>query len=293
MTPATVTAPATGINFAAALPHPPIFVAGIGSAADHAEAHASRRAYAQAASLVVAAKPELLVIATPHGRIYRNCFSVSTGSGACGDWRSFGRDPERYKVAYDEGFSKDLLECAKSAGIPCAKGDEAILDHGVMVPLHFLLAAGLSPEACKFARISISLLDENAHYQLGRCVQEIASSHGRKTVFIASGDLSHRLKNEGPYSYSPEGPAFDRAVTEVFATGDFARFFSFDDDFRENAGECGLNSFLMMAGVFDGYDVEAQLHSYEGPWGVGYGVATFARRGPNPARHFVKRPAIL
>jgi len=275
-----------GIELAVALPHPPILVKGIGSEADFKQAQASCDAFAQIANEIVSVNPEVLIIATPHGNAYSNCFNISTGTCARGDWKSFGRDPERYEVLYDEVFAEALQKASEDAGIPCILSEDPVLDHGVMVPLHFLQAEGLSLDRCKLVRISISFLDDSAHYQLGRCVQQVASESEKTAVFIASGDLSHRLKDDGPYGFSPEGPAFDKAITEALAAGDFARFFNFDKGFRDRAAECGLNSFLMMAGVFDGFDVKAQLYSYEGPWGVGYGIARFDRAEPNDARRF-------
>ncbi|MBQ9634477.1 MAG: AmmeMemoRadiSam system protein A, partial [Schwartzia sp.] len=43
----------------------------------------------------------------------------------------------------------------------------------------------------------------------------------------------------------------------------------------EGAAECGLRSFWMMAGALDRRKVESERLSYEGPFGVGYGVASF------------------
>ena len=275
-----------GIDFAAALPHPPVFVEGIGSKRDHEVVRTSLAAYAQVARQIVETDPELIIIATPHGRLFRDCFFVSSGTDAHGDWRTFGRDPERYEVLFDEEFAEALLDEAESAGITCVAGVDPVLDHGVMVPLHFILAAGLDGTRCRFARISISLLDEQTHYGLGQCVQQAVLARGCRAVFIASGDLSHHLKKEGPYGFTPEGPEFDKAVCEAFASADFARFFSFDSTFREQAGECGLNSFLMMAGVFDGFAVDSHFYSYEGPWGVGYGIASFQRGSKDPSRTF-------
>ena len=281
------TATKAGITHAWAVPHPPILVAGIGTEADFEEARATVTAFAQVAKEVVDCAPEVLIVATPHAPLYRDCFHVTTGSGALGNWRRFGRDPERYEVSYDDAFAQAIYERALSLSIPCIEGSDNVLDHGVMVPLHFLLAAGLDTTRCKFVRIAISFLDETAHYRLGQCIQEVAAATGRKVAFIASGDLSHRLKHDGPYGFNPAGPAFDEAIAETFSTGDFARLFTFEEDFREQAGECGLNSFLMMAGVFDGFDVESKLYSYEGPWGVGYGIASFKRLAPNPTRCFI------
>ena len=55
----------------------------------------------------------------------------------------------------------------------------------------------------------------------------------------------------------------------------------------EAAAQCGTKSFQIMAGVFDGFEVTAELYSYEGPFGVGYGVLGFTPGKPNPKRRFL------
>src|SRR5699024_5400634 len=68
--------------------------------------------------------------------------------------------------------------------------------------------------------------------------------------------------------------------------GDFLKFLEFDPDFSEVAAECGLRPFIIMAGALDGKSVESKLLSYQGPFGVGYAVASFTVLGEEPGRHF-------
>ncbi len=96
---------------------------------------------------------------------------------------------------------------------------------------------------------------------------------------IASGDLSHRLKADGPYGYQEEGPAYDRRVMDVMGSADFAKLLQFSDDFCGKAGECGHRSFTMMAGALEGWKVQAKRLSYEGTFGVGYGICTYEVAG--------------
>ena len=109
---------------------------------------------------------------------------------------------------------------------------------------------------------------------------------GRRAVFVASGDLSHKLKEAGPYDFAPEGPEFDRQITAAMATGDFLHFLTMDPALCERAAECGLRSFQIMAGALDGQAVESKLLSHEDVTGVGYGIATFAVTGPDEDRRF-------
>ena len=61
---------------------------------------------------------------------------------------------------------------------------------------------------CPIVRMGLSGLSALAHYRLGQCVSEAVEALGRHAVFVASGDLSHKLKSDGPYGFAPEGPVF-------------------------------------------------------------------------------------
>src|SRR5699024_9381087 len=56
--------------------------------------------------------------------------------------------------------------------------------------------------------------------------------------------------------------------------------------FTELAAECGLGSFIIMAGALDGKKIRSELLSYEGPFGVGYVLASFYISGKDENRHF-------
>jgi aromatic ring-opening dioxygenase LigB subunit len=60
------------------------------------------------------------------------------------------------------------------------------------------------------------------------------------------------------------------------AAGDFAGLLKLDEGLCEQAGECGLRSLVMLGGTLEELHVSPELLSYEGPYGVGYAVATFA-----------------
>ena len=133
---------------------------------------------------------------------------------------------------------------------------------------------------CPIVRIGLSGLSPKTHRALGRIIAQAADTLGRRVGFIASGDLSHKLLAEGPYGFAPEGPAFDERIGEIFASGNLDELFAFDEAFCEAAAECGLRSFQIMAGALEGLAVSTRMLSNEGPFGVGYGVATCAVTAP-------------
>jgi len=98
----------------------------------------------------------------------------------------------------------------------------------------------------------------------------------KKYALIASGDLSHCLKEEGPYGFNPDGPKFDKELTESLKKKDVENILKLDNKYPE-AGECGLRSFCFLLGILEesGINYQPEILSYEGPFGVGYLVANF------------------
>ena len=270
-----------------AVPHPPLIVPGVGHGRER-DIAATVAAYEEVARRVAELAPDTLVISSPHATSYLDYLHISPGRGARGDFRDFGDRADGSDVSYDVELVRELGDAAEAAGIPAGTRGErdARLDWGVLVPLHFIQARC---QGFKVVRMGLAGFSPLEHYRLGRLVQEAAARLDRRVVYVASGDLSHKLAADGPYGYAPDGPVFDEAVCEAFASGDFLRLLTMDAGLCERAAECGLRSFQIMAGALDGTPVRAELFSHEGPFGVGYGVAAFTPCGPegsDPARRF-------
>ena len=265
-------------------PHPPLIIPTVGRGRER-EVQATIDAYRAAAKQAAAWEPEVLIVTSPHQIMYADYFHISPGRGAAGDMSAFGAAQTKLRVEYDAPLRDEIVRCAEAAGLRAGTLGERdpSLDHGTFLPLYFLQEAGMD---CPILRIGLSGFSPLDHYRLGQCIAQAVESLGRRAVFVASGDLSHKLKDDGPYGFAPEGPEFDRQVTEAMAAGDFLRFLTMDPALCERAAECGLRSFQIMAGALDGRAVEAKLLSYEGVTGVGYGVATFAVTGPDEGRRF-------
>lgn len=273
-----------GILAAVMVPHPPLIVPEVGRG-EEKKIQKTIDAYREAARFVAAYKPETIVILSPHQTMYADYFHISPGKGAKGDLGNFRAKDVKFEVSYDTEFVEELCLLAGQRNLPAGTMGERDkkLDHGTMVPLYFV------EQFChnyKIVRIGLSGLPLARHYELGECIRKAAERLHRKTVIIASGDLSHRLKKDGPYGYREEGPAYDERIMEVMGTGNFAELFDFSEKFCEKAGECGHRSFTIMAGAFDRTDVRAECLSHEGPFGVGYGICTYEVLGENPERNF-------
>ena len=276
-----------GISAGFMVPHPPIIIPEVGGG-EEKKMQRTIDSYQKAAEMIGRLQPETIVLLSPHQTLYADYFHISPGQGAKGDFGQFRAGQVFMEVSYDTEFVRALCGIAQETGLQAGTlGErERKLDHGTMVPLYFVNQYWTD---YRLVRIGLSGLSLTAHYRLGQCIREAAQTLGRNTVVIASGDLSHKLKEEGPYGYQEEGPVYDGRIMDVMGRGAFGELLEFSEDFCEKAAECGHRSFTIMAGAFDRTGVEAERLSYEGPFGVGYGVCTFLPCGHDGTRNFLEQ----
>jgi len=267
------------------LPHPPVALPAVGRGQEKGM-NKSLAAFDEVARDVSALAPDTIVYITPHNVLYADYFHISPGAAARGDFSRFGARGVKLETRYDEEFVGVLTRIAEENGVPAGTRGEkdARLDHGVAVPMWFINNRYAEYMA---VRVSQSGLSPSEHYMFGQLIAEAADITGRKTVLIASSDLSHKLTHDGPYGFSREGPVFDGEISKALADGDFLALFNIPGELRERAAECGYNSLMILAGCFDRRKVDARLLSYEGPFGVGYAVASFSPGEPDPGRNIL------
>lgn len=269
------------------VPHPPLIIPEIGKG-EEKKIQDTIDAYHEVGRRIGALRPDTIVLISPHQIMYADYFHISPGKSGKGDFGQFRAGQVEMKVTYDMEFAENLGKLAEAGEMPAGTLGERDrrLDHGTMVPLYFV-----NPywTGYKLVRVGLSGLALTMHYELGQRIKETAEVLGRNTVVIASGDLSHRLSAAGPYGYKEEGPEYDRRIMDVMGSGDFGKLLEFPEDFCEKAGECGHRSFTMMAGALDRTGVGAERLSYEGPFGVGYGICAYEICGKDLTRNLKDR----
>lgn len=143
-------------------------------------------------------------------------------------------------------------------------------DWGFNVPL-FFLAPDFKGEIKK---ILIGSESPAFYFDQGIKARGEQFSADEKVALIASGDLSHVLKADGPYGFNPQGPKFDENLIKHLKNKNIDKILKLDEDYPE-AGQCGLGSISFILGILEASKInyEPKILSYEGPWGVGYLVA--------------------
>ena len=270
------------------VPHPPLIHPQVGRGGEEAVVQTAE-AFRAAARWLMGEGPDVLVIISPHSVMYSDYLHLSPGAGAAGSLARFGAPSARFQVRYDQELVLGIELAARERGLPAGiQGErDKALDHGTMIPLYFLQQTKEWPPPQGIVRIGLSGLPFGDHYRLGICVRDAARRLGRRVGVVASGDLSHYLRPDGPYGFRPEGPEYDRKLMDIMGRGAFGELLGLEEALCERAGECGQRSFLILAGALDGMAVTARALSYEGVTGVGYGVCTFQPAGPDPARAFL------
>ena len=145
-------------------------------------------------------------------------------------------------------------------------------DWGFNVPLYFLAKDFKG----KIQTHLMGLKSPQFYFEQGKKVYLKIKNLKLKIALIASGDLSHCLRADGPYGFHPDGPKFDEKLIESLKKKDIGTILKLDDLYPE-AGECGLRSFCFLLGILEEskVDYQSEILSYEGPFGVGYLVANF------------------
>jgi AmmeMemoRadiSam system protein A len=266
------------------VPHPPPIIPAVGQAGEKSVLEtidSSEKVADETAEL----KPDTIIITSPHSIMYSDYFHSSPGHGAKGNFFKFRAPEVSFDEVYDEELRKRICDLAKSESFPAGTLGERdpSLDHGVMVPMWFIRNKYKSG---KILRIGLSGLGLPEHYHLGELIQKAVEDCGRRVVFVASGDLSHKLQAHGPYGFASEGPVYDERIMDIAKRAAFQEMFDFSEDFCEKAAECGHRSFVIMAGAWDGIKVESKVFSHQDVTGVGYGIASFYPIGKDDSRHF-------
>ena len=248
------------------VPHPPILVAEIGRGEEH-KCQASLEAYQEIARRLVHTEVETVILVSPHAPLTKDGMTLSIEEVAQGNFAQFGAAQVSLSFACDTTviaqFQKDL------PGVVPIQGP---MDHGALVPLYFLQKAGWSG---KVVLLGMPLeRSEDYGLRIGQILDKLPGRY----ALVASGDLSHRLKEDGPYGFDAAGPEFDQAVLKALLR-DTKKLTTLPVDLVEKAGECGYRSLRLALAAKEG---APEVLSYEGPLGVGYMVADLYHSSPLP-----------
>jgi len=263
-----------GIVFGCITPHPPFIVPGIGNDEDKRPASRTIAAMQELTDEFALSHPDTVIIVSPHSYYTEQLkMTVALTGSSDGNLHEWGTSVPGQRFENDRELAELVLEKArdKSVAVKPLEEKNYRLDHGILVPLYFLSNA---MKGLPLLPLSFSYLPLKTHFAFGQAIQAAAKEAGRRVAFIASGDLSHYLKGSH-YGYHSEGEIFEKNLAEALLRFDAKAVLKLDQDLIERAGECGLRSIVILLGALDGLKAKVNILSHEGPYGIGYMVASF------------------
>ena len=266
--------------FAAIAPHGGLAIAEACSPDERLLAMATRAGMEELGRLFAAARPEAVVIATPHNVHLANTLGVVVAGRMAG--RLAGAPAS---IALDVPAAIDLawlmLESLVSAGLPAAgvsfgsndpTTSVAPMDWGVLIPLWFM--GGRHDPPVPVAVVTPAReLSAAAHVHAGAAIAEAAERSARRVAFIASADHGHAHVEGGPYGYHPSAAKYDGLVCELVRSGHLERLIEIPAELVEEAKADSWWQMLMLHGATAGWT--GRLISYEAPTYFGMLTASY------------------
>ena len=266
----------------------------------------TRAAMAELGRRCAAARPDALVVASPHGVRVAGAVCLGDASRAAGTLRRGERVVEM-NVPVEQLLTAQIAVAAREQGIPVAlagfaghRRDHTVLplDWGTMVPLWFLghgrnlvghgdvladpPAADLGPPVVIVA--PARSLPRATLVEFGQTVARIAASDERRVAFVASCDWAHAHRADGPFGFHPAAAEVDAAVVAAVREGDLLRLRTLDAQAAADAAIDGLWQALMLAGALTVAPMRHELLSYEAPTYYGMLVAAYEPVGRRDGR---------
>ena len=259
------------IVYGCIMPHPPVIIPAVGGARVK-EVNKTKKALEEVGRRLKAKEIDSVVIITPHGNVSQISIPVYVNHVFEGSFAYFGADKPVFSFKGDTVLGNEIIKEARKQNLEVSQIAETLLDHGVLVPMYYPLMAQFKKP---IVPIALAFLPYRDLYNFGETIAAAANNLGKKVAVIASGDMSHRLTPDAPAGFNPEGRKFDAEIVRLAGANDAEGILNMDPNLIEAAGECGLRSIVILMGALKGLDVTPEVLSYEGPFGVGYMVATF------------------
>lgn len=234
------------------------------------------------------ARPDTIVIASPHNlRVFRK-IAIVTAENSSGTLRGWNR-PDRsvsMRVKCDVESAKELLQYAASHRLPVVgvnygtfdgEHSDMAMDWGTLVPLWFFIQENrIKPKVLIVTPSREIPLKQNVAF--GRLIARLCQEKRRRFVFIASADHAHAHRKDGPYGFHTAAAKYDRLVVDAIEDNDLNPIMRLDGKLVEDAKPDSLWQMAILMGISETVGLEARLYSYQVPTYYGMACAGFSPR---------------
>lgn len=244
----------------------------------------TRAAMRLLASRISKARPQTIVVASPHNLRLLSKIAVVIAENSSGALRGSSNRSVSLRARCDVKYGKTVVRQSEKAGLPVvganygtAEGSasDMQMDWGTLVPLWFVLK-----EQKIDSRILIVAPSREVplrtNFDFGRLLGQLMDSDKRrKFAFIASADQAHAHSRSGPYGYSPAASKYDDFVLNAIRDNDLKRILRLKPSLIEAAKPDSPWQMLILAGINEVVPLRSRLLSYQVPTYYGMACAGF------------------
>ena len=276
----------SGLVFAAIAPHGSSAIPGAVEPEEDALARETQAAMAELQRRFEAARPQAVVVLTPHNVHVEGAMAVVTAGSLSGGLADWGAPAITLKAEVDRELAGQVKASLRAAGIPVVgisfggnNTDEAVhpMDWAVLIPLWFMGGRSRPPVPAVVVSPARDLTPE-AHVAAGRAIAEAAAASGKRVALVASCDHGHGHRPDGPYGFRAESQVFDDRVVELVRADRLRDLADFDQDLVRAAAADSWWQMLMLAGAIEkGW--KGEFLSYQHPTYYGMLCAAYAPAG--------------
>ena len=234
------------------------------------------------------AKPDTIVIATPHNIRLSGKIGIILSENSSGTLQASTRNKNsvNLKVKCDVQYAKDLLIRSSKMRLPVVGANygtsegptsDIPMDWGTLVPLWFMMQRCAKKPKIMIVTPSREIaLKKN--FDFGRIIADQTEDYRRKrVVFVASADQAHAHKKSGPYGFSSRASEYDNLVVDAITRNQLRSITKFPTELVDAAKPDSLWQMAILAGISDRITLTAQLISYDLPTYFGMICAGFHR----------------
>jgi aromatic ring-opening dioxygenase LigB subunit len=244
----------------------------------------TRRGMRTLAKQVKEARPDTVVIASPHNlRLPKHIGVVisehSSGQVVEGTKKVSLRvkcDVEMGRAAIDEAERRGLPVVGANYGALEGPMSDLAMDWGTLIPLWFFLKENRLKSKVLIVTPSRGIpLEQN--YEFGKCIAKVAEVSRRRVIFVASSDQAHAHRKDGPYGFDAHAKVYDKYVLEAVERGRLSSVMRIDPGLVEAAKPDSLWQMTMLAGALSVVPMAGELVSYQVPTYYGMLCAGFTK----------------
>ncbi|MDV3292891.1 MAG: hypothetical protein LYZ70_01310 [Nitrososphaerales archaeon] len=226
----------------------------------------------QVAAQMGAARPDTIVLASPHNLRLHKHLGVVLAENSTGRVAE-GRREISLRSRCDVELAWKILREAEREGLPVVGANygtfegplsNLAMDWATLIPMWFFVRERRLRSRLVIVTPSREVpLKEN--FAFGRAIARAAEKSKSRVAFVASSDQAHAHRKGGPYGFSPKASTYDGLVVEAVREDKLKSIMKFPRKLVEAAKPDSLWQMTVLAGVLEEVPMRGELLSYQVP----------------------------